>query len=959
MENASSPKLRRDQSRKAHNEDFVRRLYARRPDLKRRYDPMVAEAVASPEAVSELFVEGAMHREETGLPPTTSKDAVLETIVLKERPVLFVKNDWIDVKDVTTIGDEAKELVTDLNAKRKTMKPLIPLVGRIDVLGFPGNDFVGSGWFVDTDIVVTNRHVASLIARWDGRKFAFVRGVAGRPVTSSVSTLHEFDDVAVDEARVFAVTEVLYIERDGGPDIAFLKVARRTDGAKPDRITIAKTDVGENVPVFVVGYPARAPKSVIPDQQLMKQLYRDRYDVKRAAPGFTMGPGDGATRHDCTTLGGNSGSVVLGLNTGEAVGLHFAGLYQETNFAVRASVLSDYVDKKRWLRPPIAVETRTPPSRPKPLLQSGAAASSPPPEPPAASGGAMTITLPLWITVSLGQPMDLPSLQARSAALAAGPASLDPTGAEVAAKAFWSQRPAGVIAVRVGFSDDGEVIGDQPFIAASVPANQLDAVEASGPPQFQEFEVRYFPANVAEQIEALPMVESVDSIDYDDNARIGKGFSFDPVDEFMSVIAHVGPEYSWDELSTFLSGANDSLVSAMYEFHAPQIKDAIETRLKDGVSLTMVLDNSTFLEVKDEDEEFDRIPTFERWKKRFKTKFERIVAPEGAAGLISDAYHIKVTVREDDTLWLSSGNWKKGSSQPVITQQQRDNATTTDLPGNREWHVVIKNKTLANRFRNHIRQDFKRSQNLGGGPVPPSKEAADIFVDIPIEEEAVVPERVPPIRLLRPHKLARRVKVKPLLTPDHEGAVYSTAVLELIRSAEDSLLFQIPYISMRSNPNADRGFIDELIDALTEKLKTVRDGRVILRVGGSRFSAPTHAAWFFKSKGVDIDACLRQMENHHTKGMIVDGKRVLLGSHNWSKSGVTLNRDASLIFDDQEIAGYYAEAFKIDWQRANPIRPKRFVKKKGETVIREAVGAEAPPGFRRVRLSELLKEDDD
>ncbi len=134
---------------------------------------------------------------------------------------------------------------------------------------------------------------------------------------------------------------------------------------------------------------------------------------------------------------------------------------------------------------------------------------------------------------------------------------------------------------------------------------------------------------------------------------------------------------------------------------------------------------------------------------------------------------------------------------------------------------------------------------------------------------------------------------------------------------------------------------------------------MILRVGGSKFSAPTHAAWFFKSKGVDIDARLKQIDNHHTKGMIVDGKRVLLGSHNWSKPGVTLNRDASLIFDDEEIAAYYTEAFEIDWERANPIKPKKFVKKpKDESVILEAVGAAPPPGFRRMRLSELMKDDD-
>ena len=373
-------------------------------------------------------------------------------------------------------------------------------------------------------------------------------------------------------------------------------------------------------------------------------------------------------------------------------------------------------------------------------------------------------------------------------------------------------------------------------------------------------------------------------------------------------------------------------------------------------SLKLVMDNATFSEVKNEDEEFDRAEVFEKWQKKFKSKFERIVAPEGTAGLISDSYHIKVTVREDDTFWLSSGNWKKGSSQPVITQDERDHAAETDLPGNREWHVVISNKTLAERFRNHILQDLKHSKDLGGGPLPKTKEALDVLVDVPIEE-AVVLERRAPSHLLKPHEFKRMVKVKPLLTPDQEGAVYSEAVLELIRSAKHSLLFQIPYIGMPSNPRVSRGFIDDLIKALTQKLKTLDDARVILRVGGSRYSDPTHAAWHFKSKGVDIDERLRQIENHHTKGMIVDGKRVLLGSHNWSKPGVTLNRDASLIFDDEDIAAYYTEAFEIDWERANPIKPKRFVKKT-EAVMREAVGDQPPPGYRRVRLADLLKEDD-
>jgi PLD-like domain/Trypsin-like peptidase domain len=952
----TSERFRRERSRSAQNEEFLRRLFTRRPEARERYQRLLAE----PEAVPEVMMEASMQREDAGLPRPSAHELVAETIVNEERPVLFVRDDWLDLEHVTAIGVEAEDLIRDLKARRELLMPLMPLIGRIDVTDFPGSDFVGSGWVIDTDIVVTNRHVAGLIARWDGRKFAFTRGIGGRMITSSFNTLHEFDDLAADASRAFAVTKVLYIEPENGPDIAFLRIARRTDGTRRDRIAIATTDIGEDVPVCVVGYPARAPKRVIPNQDLMKRLYLDRYDVKRAAPGLSIGAERGSTRHDCTTLGGNSGSVVLNMKTGDAVGLHFAGLYQEANYAVRASELSDYVKRKRWNQP-FVVETYPLvrlPAVPKP--NPPAVAPAPQPQAPAsaaqAAGGAVTVTIPLSITVSLGQAVSAGAVILAQATSRGIPAPAPPPNpAEAAVRAFWEERPQGVIAARVGFVDQDGAIGDAVFVAAAVPAYQLDAAVSQGPTEYRGLPVHYLPANVAEQIDSGALVESVDSISYDDDARTGDGFSFDPVEEQMMVRAHVGPEYSWEELEGFLAPA-DRLVSAIYEFHGRHIKDAIEARLQAGASLTMVLDNGTFSEIRHEEEEFDRVPVFKRWKSRFADQFERVIAPEGRTGLISDAYHIKVTVRDDDTFWLSSGNWKMSSSQPVITQEERDNVAEVDLPGNREWHVIIRNRTLASRFRNHILQDFRRSRNLGGEEQPPrERETADVLVDVAIEE-APVEERRPPDRVLKPHQVDRVVRAKPLLTPDQEGAVYSEAVLKLIRSARRSLLFQIPYIAIPSNPRQDRGFIDELIMALAQKLRTLDDARLLLRSGGSKFSAPTHAAWYFKSKGIDINARLRSIENHHTKGMIVDGGRVLIGSHNWSKPGVSLNRDASLIVDDEEIARYFTQAFEIDWERANPIRPKRFVRP--EAVIQEAVGTAPPPGFRRVRLSDLLREDD-
>jgi hypothetical protein len=336
--------------RSQFNERFLQRLLARRPQDRQA----IEERLQREE--DHLPVERALAtlpRDAPAQARRSRRDLVLETIVNRERPVLFVRDGKFDTTEVTALGPEAVDLVDQMKRQGSRLSPLLPLIGRIDVVNFPGNDFIGTGWFVDTDIVVTNRHVASLIARWDGRKFAFTRGVANLPMSSSLCNAHEFDDLIPDASRVFKVTEVLYIEPETGPhDIAFLKVARRTDGRGPAFISVAPSDVAEEVPVCVIGYPARAPKRVIPDQDLMKQLYRDRYDVKRAAPGFTSGLENGATTHDCTTLGGNSGSVVLELASGVAVGLHYAGLYEEDNFAVRASVLTEYIGRKRWNTPP-------------------------------------------------------------------------------------------------------------------------------------------------------------------------------------------------------------------------------------------------------------------------------------------------------------------------------------------------------------------------------------------------------------------------------------------------------------------------------------------------------------------------------------------------------------------------------------------------------------------------------
>ena len=86
----------------------------------------------------------------------------------------------------------------------------------------------------------------------------------------------------------------------------------------------------------------------------------------------------------------------------------------------------------------------------------------------------------------------------------------------------------------------------------------------------------------------------------------------------------------------------------------------------------------------------------------------------------------------------------------------------------------------------------------------------------------------------------------------------------------------------------------------------------------------------------------RQQTNIHNKGIVVDGKMVLVSSANWSGDGVLRNRDAGLIIRDRDIAAYYERVFRDDWdKRATKIAEP-------QPAMLAPAGAATPPGMVRV-----------
>ena len=355
--------------------------------LRRFNDSLLAE---DPELVD---ADGAENeRVEVNRPPQDQID--LESIIMRRRrPVLAIRNG----STVLEFKDQADIALwkARLEGANGVLTPAIPSVGRIELTGNPDFAWVGTGWLVHERFLVTNRHVAEEFARAEGDGFVFQSGPEGE-MAASIDMLQE---IGRDEKQVFKVNGVSYIEPRPGLDLAFLEV-EQIDGKVATPIILSAKPPEKNPFVAAIGYPAF--DSRIPEPDLMKQIYGEVFDKKRLAPGALTDADEDRVLHNCTTLGGNSGSVVLDLTTGEAVGLHFSGSFLRTNFAVRADRVKERLDAllAGTLRGRREVPARSRTSR---RSSSIASASTGTPAVRATSAGmATSITIPLTVTVSLG-----------------------------------------------------------------------------------------------------------------------------------------------------------------------------------------------------------------------------------------------------------------------------------------------------------------------------------------------------------------------------------------------------------------------------------------------------------------------------------------------------------------------------------------------------------------------------
>lgn len=221
-----------------------------------------------------------------------------------------------------------------LNEHRQQIEQSFKCVGRIEVSGHPYFEWIGTGFIVGDAVVMTNRHVAIEFAKQDNKEWKFISGRSAR-----VNFVKEFESKQSSE---FEIEGIIGIHEKFDLALLSIKKQSETDENLPAPLeVVAKEPMLKKQQVYIIGYPASDGTRNEPE--VMRRIFADTYDVKRLQPGVIteFDKTRGELLHDCSTLGGNSGSPVFNLKSSQVIGLHFGGRYLQNNYAVALWTLVD------------------------------------------------------------------------------------------------------------------------------------------------------------------------------------------------------------------------------------------------------------------------------------------------------------------------------------------------------------------------------------------------------------------------------------------------------------------------------------------------------------------------------------------------------------------------------------------------------------------------------------------
>lgn len=346
-------------------------------------------------------------------------------------------------------------------------------------------------------------------------------------------------------------------------------------------------------------------------------------------------------------------------------------------------------------------------------------------------------------------------------------------------------------------------------------------------------------------------------------------FTWQTFNRNMNVTTFVSPDGSRDELWHFLSSAKESILVEIYGVNNPYILDLIHElhAAKPGLEMKFLLGWNSLGYYSPNDYVANNL-TLLGFPVKWTNDAEFTFA------------HQKFVIIDNKTTVVQAGNWAK-TSFPEDGKR-----------ANREWSIAMTDTVVTDYYRDVFDYDwgngidYNSTEHGTGSPLSYNQTGSSY-----------------PRPFSQPGHFSGPMNVTPIFSPDTS----LQGILYCINSAQATLDIQIPYFTSVG----DAGEVDQVIDAIIAAKNRGVTVRVITEEGAK--PDVEVVAEEFRTHGIPV---VYQYETwfqaQHNKGIIVDGRIVLISSINYSDGSIGDNREAGVIIENENVAQWYLEVYDYD-----------------------------------------------
>ncbi|MDD4136336.1 MAG: phospholipase D-like domain-containing protein [Methanoregula sp.] len=351
----------------------------------------------------------------------------------------------------------------------------------------------------------------------------------------------------------------------------------------------------------------------------------------------------------------------------------------------------------------------------------------------------------------------------------------------------------------------------------------------------------------------------------------------------VTVTAFVSPDCSEEVFDSVINNASREVLLNVYEFSSPMMADALARARSRGVDVQVLVEGGPVGGIGQEEKAAlwqvnqSGIPVYAM------VSSETVHAPYRYD-------HAKYVVIDRNTVLVVSENFKYSGFAP-------EGAT-----GNRGWGVVLADPATASYFASVFLTDIHGPSvepyagKPGRNEMPPAEKHAVKFIP----------------------QTFGGATVRPVLGPDTSAeipALISSATtsidIEEAYITNETQFTLNPYLSAAINASRRGVRVRVLLDSFWYNVEGTNDNDEMVALI-NRIAAAEHLP--LEARCAELRT--NQIEKIHNKGVIVDGRQVLVSSINWNSNSPNFNREAGVIIDHPGVAGYFLAVFEDDWNPA-------------------------------------------